>query len=278
MKIIRMIMLLFVGAAISITYSCEKDATDNPDSGGSDKPAEKKCYIKTTNLPNAEKKVYEYNSDNNLIKLTKYYSNGNVDYVASFDYLNGKVIEYSSSKQNGTASVRMEYSYNANKELEKAKIFYNSGSGMKEVAYYEYTYVEGLLAQLSHYKLDQGSSYELIRSEYFYNGDLVSKCKKYRYNGSSQVMDLESVEDYEYDGKKNPSHDIGVNDILGGYANMNKENLVKLTISTPQGIVDKNTSINITYEYNDNDYPIKQTNLNFYNKDEEKFTYEYDCK
>jgi len=271
-------MLFFFGVAISITYSCEKDTPDTPDSGGGDKPAETKCYIKTSNLPNAEKKEYEYNSDHNLIKLTKYYSSGNVNYIASFDYLNGKVIAYSSAKQNGAASVRMEYSYNANKELEKAKVFYNSGSGMKEVAYYEYTYVGGMLTRLSHFSLNNGSSYELSRSEYFYNGDLVSKCKKYQYNSSSQVLDLETIEDYEYDGKKNPSHGIGVNDMLGGYVNMNKENLVKLTVSSPQGIVDKNSSLNITYEYNDNDYPIKQTNLNFYNMDEEKYTYEYDCK
>jgi len=184
------------------------------------------------NDDDGSKTVYTYNG-NNIVKTVDYDKNSKVDYTREFTYVNDRLMsEKITDTHMGTLSYTINYNY-VNDNTVKYKLWesstYNPTTGVySNLKYtdYETTLVNGNLSKIKR-TLSSGT---VVNRTYIYDNknNPVSNIKGY-----VKINLLTS-----YDG------DYGVN------------NLTKSTSSSTESFFNyTNTS---SYEYNSNNYPIKQ--------------------
>jgi len=278
MKKLKLLLVLFIGIALSTAYSCNKDDEDDNgggDGGGGTTP--KTCYIKKETYADGSYSQIEYNSNHKAIKVTEYDSTGKVDERTELSYdSNGKIIKMENF-DGTTLSGKFEYSYDAQGKLSKADIFGDQGGTFKKIGYYEYTFTGDNLTKLVTKVEYLGQTIEAEKVEFTYSGGNAVTQKDYAFDYGSLSLKLEFTTTYEYDTKINPYRGLGANYIMGDPQFISKANVTKMTVKDNQGIVQKDQSSNITYEYNDSNYPTKATDVSFDNSETDVTIFDYDC-
>ncbi len=277
MKHFKLLMILFIGVAISTAYSCNKDddETTDPDSGGGTDP--QTCYIKKETNGDGSYALIEYNSDNKVIKYSEFDSTGAADGYTNISYTNGNVTKLEII-ESGSVSLKIEYTYDAQGKPTKGKVFVDQGSGLTETGFYNYVFSGDDMVEQSMTVDLMGQSIKVSKSTFTYDAGNVKVMKTYTYDAQTFQLKLENTFDYVYDGKINPYHGVGLDYLMGEVQFLSKANPTKITVSDDQGAVMNNESYNIVYDYKDDKYPTKSTATAFDNSDTEVTTMEYDCK
>lgn len=275
MKNFKLLMILFLGVALSTAYSCKKDDTTDDDGGGGGAPTA--CYIKKEINDDGSYATIEYNAKNQVIKYSEFDDKGASDGYTQFTYTNdlvSKMEEY----QSGSVTTKLEYTYNAQSKPLKAKLFIDQGTGLSELGFFEFTFSGDDMTEQSMTMDVMGQTIKVSKTTFTYDAGNVTIMKSYSINMTTLQMDLDNTSDFVYDGKINPYHGVGIDYLMGDPQFLSKANPTKITISDDQGAVMNDESYNIVYEYKDAKYPTKSTATSFDNSDTEVTTMEYDCK
>jgi len=275
MKNFKLFMILFIGIAISTSYSCTKkdDSTDDDSSGGD---SGKTCYLKKELNDDGSYTTVDYNSKNQAINEKEYDDVGDVETSYEFTYANDRVVKIE-IYESGALGSRFEYSYDANGKPEKADLYIDQNGVMVKVGTYNYEFFGDELKKMSMSMDIAGQTIEVSKSEYTYSGGNVVKRKMYSFDMQTQQMLLDKNEKYSYDTKINPYHGIGVDYLMGKPQFLSKANPLKITVTDDKGVVMQDESYNYFYEYNTNKYPSKVNVNSFDNSDANVSTFEYDC-
>jgi len=275
MKHFKLLMILFIGVAISTAYSCKKDDPADEDPGGGTNP--KKCYIKKETNGDGSYALIEYNSNNKVIKYSEFDSTGAADGYTNISYTNDNVTKLERI-ESGSVSFKIEYTYDAQGKPTKGKMFADQGSGLTELGFYEYVFSGDDMIEQSMTMDFMGQSIKVNKSTFTYDAGNVKVMKTYAFDTQTLQLKLENTFDYVYDGKINPYHGVGLDYLMGEVQFLSKANPTKITVSDDQGAVMNDESYNIVYDYKDDKYPTKSTATAFDNSDTEVTSMEYECK
>lgn len=187
-----------------------------------------------------DKQVYTYTGDF-ITKIEDFAEEGNISSTNEFTYENGKLkIDLLTEIGIQTYVSKSVYTYNTNGTI--SFITYSVDSNGIETKKSEgvLTYLDGNLTQKT--EVYQGSSY---------------------------------TKTYEYDVKNNPFKNIlGYNLLIDSETSTSLNNVTKLTYVSISNGNTTTTIFNSFYEYNEKDYPVKQTQTNSSNNDEiTEYTY-----
>jgi len=276
MKNFKLLMILFIGVAISTAYSCKKDdpEDDNPDGGSS----AKKCYVKKMTNSDGSYSMIKYNSDNKVTEISDFDDAGAADGKTELIYSSSKLSEAKIFEPNGDLESKIVYAYDSQGKIEKGNLFSTVTGTLKQVGFYEYTFTGDNMTKQALFLDIAGNNTEVNTFEFTYDAGNVKTVKEYKYDMSSATFKLSETNDLVYDGKVNPFHGVGVDFLIADPMSLSKANAVKVTVSDDQGQVVQDESMNIVYEYNENKYPTKQTATTFDNSETEITILDYDCK
>jgi hypothetical protein len=268
-----------MGVSLSVATSCSKDDdNDDDNTGGDNPPASSKCYIKKSTNDDGSYSVFEYNSDNKVIKATDYDDKGNEDGVTLISYNSDGMMSMFVSVENGDTSMKIEVTYSGNKPS-VANLHINMGTGLKLFSKFVYTFNNDELTKMVTQADPVGTGFmDVAKKEYTYSGKNVVMIKESQFDATSGTMKLKSTTEYTFDDKKNSYVGIGVDYLMGEPQFISVNNPLKVTYKDDKGVVDNDESYNYTYEYNSNDYPTKITAKNFSGSKTEVTTNEYNCK
>ncbi len=277
LKNVKLLFVLFIGIVLSTAYSCEKDDDNKDDDGGGGGTSPKTCYVKQeTNKDGTYSKV-EYNSDHKVIKYTDYDKSGTVTDHTDFSYDSNGKISKMEDYDGTTLSGKAEYSYNAQGKISKVDLYEDQGGSLQKLGYYEYTFTGDDLTKVVTKVEYSGQTIEAEKYVFTYSGGNVMTVMSYEFDLSTLSLVLSSSIAYEYDTKINPYRGVGLDYAIIEPVFMSKANYTKMTVKDDQGVVQKDESSNVTYEYNDNKYPTKMTEISFDNSETYITTIDYDC-
>lgn len=279
MKNLKLLLILFMGIALSVATSCNKDDDNGDDNGGGDNPTPKTCYIKKQTYDDGSYEVMTYNADHKVKSHEEYDSTGTLEDRVEFTYnSDGTLAKFQQFDDADKEVMKMEYSYSGG-NISEAELFMDMGNGLKSFAVYEYTFTGDHVTKVE-MKMDilgTGNPIVAQKMEFAYTGDNPTTATEYTFDAASMGLKKSGETDYVYDDKKNPLHNIGINFIFPEAEFFAVNNYTKVTIKDDAGAVDQDESANITYEYNENGYPTKSTTTNFSGNNTEVATIEYDC-
>jgi hypothetical protein len=167
--------------------------------------------------------------------------------------------------QNGTiaksesANYYNNYIYNSDNKLIKIEGYNKQGDILSYTSNFEYN-TSGQVIKLSY------SAGSLI---FEYPNNSAKNASKVKSYNSKDVLDF--LFEYEYDDKKNPDRDNGLDSPLSSENNITKISQQNFSNNTTTNTV-------ITYEYNTNGYPTKLIKTTQGSSTETTTTYTYDCK
>ena len=276
LKNVKLLFVLFIGIVLSTAYSCSKD-DDNKDDDGGGSTSPKTCYIKQETEKDGTYYKYEYNSHHKVIKDVEYNKSGTVISHTNYTYNNDGKISKMEYYDGTTLAEKSEYFYNAQGKISKVDLYEEQGGSLQKYGYYEYTFTGDDLTKVVTKIEYSGQTIEAEKYEYTYSGGNVITVMSYEFDLSTLSLVLSGSVAFEYDTKKNPYRGIGLDYIMIDPELMSKTNCTKMTQKDDQGVVQKDQSSNITYEYNDNNYPTKATDVSFDNSETYITTIDYDC-
>jgi len=279
LKNVKLLFMLFIGIVLSTANSCSKDDDNKDDDGGGGGTSPKTCYIKQETEKDGTYYKYEYNSHHKVIKNVEYDKSGTVTSHSDYTYNNDNKISKEEIYNGSTLNEKYEYFYNAQGKISKVDYYEEQGGTLQKIWYYEYTFTGDDLTKVVT-KVDySGQTIEGEKYVFTYSGGNVITEKHYEINLSSLSLKLESTSAYEYDTKINPYRGIGLDYTVAYpmFLLISKANFTKMTVKDDQGVVQKDISSNVTYEYNDNKYPTKVTDVSFDNSETYVTTVDYDC-
>jgi hypothetical protein len=277
-KNVKLLFVLFIGIVLSTAYSCSKD-DDNKDDDGGGSASPKTCYIKQETEKDGTYYKYEYNSHHKVIKDVEYNKSGTVISHTDYTYNNDGKISKEEDYDGSTLNMKYEYLYNAQGKISKVDYYEEQGGTLQKIWYYEYTFTGDDLTKVVKKVEYSGQTIEAEKYEFTYSGGNIVSEKDYEFDLSSLSLELTYSTEYEYDNKINPYKGIGLDYIVAYpmFLFISKANFTKLTMKDDQGVVVKDFSSNVTYEYNDNNYPTKATDVSFDNSETYITTFDYDC-
>ena len=277
MKNVKLLFVLFIGIVLSTANSCTKeDDKKDDDGGGGTSP--KTCYVKQETYKDGTYLKVEYNSDHKVTKDTDYDKSGTVTDHTDYAYdSNGRIskMEYYDGT---TLTDKFEYFYNAQGKISKVDIYEEQGGSLQKFGYYEYTFTGDDLTKVVTKVEYAGQTVEAEKYVFTYSGGNVITAKFYEFDISTLSLVFSGSIAYEYDTKINPYRGVGLDyTMIDDITFMSKANYTKMTTKDDQGVVLKDESYNVTYEYNDNKYPTKMTETSFDNSETDITTIDYDC-
>lgn len=272
MKNLKYLLFLMVAVSLSFVACTEKevDPVDDDDTGENG-PKVDMLLTKVINTVNYSYEEYLYDADNNLQQVTYKDAAGNdLPYYDDYTYSNGKLESYT-NYNNSAPTTKMIVTYNGDKPS-VYKVQSNQGSGLVDDYNINLTFTGDNLTKSELVKMVNGSPVVVAEVVYTYDGDKVTKVNK-GAGGYAQ---------YEFDSKKNPYMGIGIDyfkgDIDNELLNIVPYNMTMKRMLSATDQLNEAMSVNITYEYNSNDYPIKSTSLSFDTNNEIVKMYEYKVK
>ena len=272
MKNLKLLFVLFLGVGLTFA-SCKKD--DDDGGGVNPTPEAKTCYVvKETSSDNSYHEMI-YNSDHLINEYNNYISDGTLSESTKMTYSDGKVSTLETYKDSNLES-RIVFKYIANK-VDSVILYADTLGSLKKVGFYLYHYNGERISSISMYVEFMGQVIEILKNDYIYSGDNVSTKTEYKMGGGF-TLELSSTSTYEYDDKINPYRNIGINDLMGDFGFMSKNNITKITIKDDSGSIDEENSENFTYEYNSDNYFTKYVKTSFDNSKSTTYTLEYDCQ
>jgi len=276
MKHFKLLMILFIGVAISTAYSCKKDdpEDENPDGGSSTG----KCYVKKVTNSDGSYSLIKFNAENKVTEVADYDDAGTADGKTELIYSNSKLDEAKIFKANGDLESKVIYSYDAQGRVEKGDLYSMLAGSLNKVGFYEFTFTGDNMTKYARFLEIAGVSTEVNTFEFTYDAGNVKTAKEYKYDISTTTFKLSETRDLMYDGKINPFRGIGLQFVIVDPMTLSMSNPTQITVSDDQGQVVQDNSMNIVYEYNDNKYPTKQTATSFDNSETEVTLLEYNCK
>jgi len=276
MKTPKLFSLLILGA-IMTTAACKKEKDDSTESSN-DTQEKKTCYMKKVTKANNSYSEYEYNANHLLTKAIEYDSLGNEIKKTELTYNYKKNVAKIEIFKNGSIFSKFLYTYNTDLKIIKAE-YWNTLYGVyKKIGYYEYVYTDGKLTSTIFKAELYGQAVTSSKSKITYENGNAIKIVEYIFNYMTGSLEQSRILDFEYDDKKNPSKGMGEDNIAADVRFLSNNNVAKMTITNQNGIMDNVNSFNYTYEYNDNDYPIKINSTSFNNAKTGISNIEYDCE
>ena len=280
MKKIKLLLILFMGIALSVATSCNKDDDNNDDNGGGGgNPTTKTCYINKQSFEDGSYDKITYYSDHKAKTYEEYDSTGALDSRAEISYnSDGTLAELHQFDDADKEVMKLVYSYSGGK-ISEIEMFLDMGNGLKSFGVYEYTFSGEHVTKVE-MKMDilgTGTPIVASKTEFTYTGDNPTKVVEYEFDAATMGLKKTGEVEYVYDDKKNPFFNIGINFVFPDVQFFAKNNYTKMTVKDDAGAVDQDESANITYEYNENGYPTKSTATNFSGSDSEVTVMEYDC-
>ncbi len=276
MKKIKLLMILFIGIAISTTYSCKKN-DDTGNEGGGDSGS-KTCIVKKIINSDGSYSLIKYNSDNKVTEVADFDDAGSSDGKTELSYLSSKLNETKTIKANGDLESKVVFKYNTQGKVEKGDLYSMIAGTLKKVGFYEYTFKGDNMTKLALFLDIAGNSTEVNTFEFTYDAGNIKTAKEYKYDMSTATFKLSKTKDFMYDGKINPFHGIGLEFVIADPMTLSVANPTQITVSDDQGKVLQDESMNMVYEYNNNKYPTKQTATSFDNSETEVTILNYDCE
>ncbi len=270
MKKIKILFILFIGAALTIA-SCKKDP-----SGGDTPVVKKHSFVTKKTNDDGTYSKYTYNGDNQISKSEDYNASGTSTKYSVLTYSSKHLVKYESF-ENGTLKTKLEISNNSSGNPISADIYITQASGLAKIGSFNYTYSGDKLASRTMMYEINGQTFEVSKVEYTYTGDNITKETEYSL-GASQALEVSGYTKYEYDSKKNPFLTLGLGIFTGDVGSISANNYTKETVMDASSTIDNAHSKNYTYEYNDKDYPIKETSKTFNNSVTKVTTYSYDYR
>jgi hypothetical protein len=189
-----------------------------------------------------DKEVYTYTGDF-ITKIEDFAQEGNISSTNEFTYENGKL---------------------------KVDLLTESSSDKTYISKNVYTYkADGTITFVS-YSVDPKTKVETKKSEgvlTYSNGNLAKKTEIYGDNSETIT--------YEYDTKNNPFKNIlGYNLLIDFDSTASANNVTKSTNVYTSGGIATTSVYTSVYEYNEKDYPVKQTRSDYAKKQEiTEYTY-----
>ncbi len=271
MKNLKLLMLLFLGAAISFT-ACNK--TEEED----EIPAVKKCYVKTETASDGSHSDYTYDATSNYITKMESFDEANTSVSSNIiTYTSGKatLLEV---KEGGVVVMKFELTYNTDGTIDEIATFQDQGEGLNEIGYYVYTYANGKVSEVGFIYVIASQEIKVQNTKFTYTGENVTEEKIYAINASTYQLELSQINTYEYDTKNNPYRGIGLNNLLGDVQFMSANNPTKVTVKDAEGTVVQDASYNVVFVYNSDNYFTKATYTTFDNSYNESTDYTLECK
>ena len=276
MKHLKLLMILFIGVAISTAYSCNKD--DDTEDGSGGESGSNTCYVKKITNSDGSYSMIMYNADNKVTEIVDYDDAGTADGKTELIYSNSKLDEARIIKANGDLESKVIFSYDTQGKVEKGDLYSMVAGTLSKVGFYEYTFTGDNMTKQAEFLDIAGVSKEVNTFEFTYDAGNVMTVKEYTFDLSTATLKLSETRDLVYDGKINPFQGIGLEFIIADPMTLSKANPTQITVSDDQGQVLQDESMNIVYVYKDNKYPTKQTATTFDNFGTEVTLLEYDCK
>lgn len=276
MKTLKFLTLLFVGIALTTT-SCKK--TDDDNDNNDDNNVKKTCYVNKMDY-GKDYSLLEYNSDHQVIKVSNYDSLGNADgSYATFTYVDGKLSNMM-NWDNGNLEMKLTYHYGTSGKADSLYQYVDNGNGLELEATFALFFTEDNLTKVEGIKEFYGQSVTINKIEYTYNNGNAIMMSNYEFDVPTLSLKLQSTTSYEYDTKKNPYRNIGLNNFFVAFdiSFMSVNNPIKSTEKDKDGIVSQDKSENYSYEYSSNDYPTKVTSTTFDSSYSETTVLTYDCE
>lgn len=272
MNKIKILFLFIIGATLTFA-SCNKD--DDDDGGGDTTP--KTCYVVKSTSDDGSYTQITYNAENKVIKTEEFDASGNSDDNYSiYTYSSGKLTKMEATV-GGSIETKMELTYNTEDLPINVDLYQDQGAGLLKLGFFEYTYSGTKIKNMSMNFEVLGQMMVVSKSEFTYSGDNISLVKKYELGGTLS-LELVSTTAYDYDDKKNPMKNIGLDYFMGEVQFISINNYTEMTVKDASSSIMQEESYNITYEYNSDNYPTKITNVSFDNSTTEVEVYTYDCK
>ena len=274
MKSLKFFAFVIVSLALTTT-SCKKTDDNNDD----DDPVKKTCYINKINYGD-EYSLLTYNSNHQVIKIASYDSLGNyLDSYTEITYANGKISELK-NYDSGTYDSKIVYHYASNGIADSAYQWSDEGNGLELQGTFFLTYTGDNLTKIESIKYFVGQAVVVGKIEYVYDAGNATSMSTYELNLSTLSLKLTSTATYEYDSKKSPYRGIGIDNLFIaeeiGFMSVN--NPTKETVKDKDGNTMQDESYTYSYEYNDNDYPTKVTDVTFDNSETNVTVLTYDCE
>lgn len=272
------LILLFAALIMLGMSACEKDNNDDNNNGGGDEPKEVFCYLQKEVHEDGSYFQISYNDEDKVIRAEDFDSLGNsLGSYSTFAYSSGK-LSVMEAFEEGTLVAKFEYVYDSEGKIDKADLYSDMGSGFTKLGYVDYTYSGDHLASYSMVLEMMGQSVPYLKQEYAYTGDNVTRVDHYEL-GAQATLEKIGHSEYEYDNAKNPYRGGGLNDVVViGVETLNENNYTKVSVFDAQGELLGGDSETVTYEYNAENYPVKQSAVSFDDNYSEESVFEYECK
>ncbi|MBN2746387.1 MAG: hypothetical protein JXR34_06650 [Bacteroidales bacterium] len=275
MKNFKIVLLMLISISLT-TWSCKKDNDDDDDTNPT--PTNQTCFFNKVDFGDYYMLV-EYNADHQVTKFTEYDSIGTTDGTyTQFAYSNGKLSTFE-NYTSGTLDAKFEFKYSSNTHPDSAIIYADNNGTLERQAAYKLTFSGDDLVKAEMGMVLMGFPIILMEQTFTYNnGNLVEVVNK-QFDMTSLSLKLTGTTSLEYDTKKNPYRNIGVNYMAfmdGRFGSNN--NPSKITEKDENGSVVNDLSENIVMEYNSNNYPTKITRTSFDNSYSDVEVYSYNCQ
>lgn len=275
MRNLKFILLLLISVSLA-TYSCKKDEDPIPDPDPT--PTNQTCYYSKMDY-GSYYLLAEYNASNQITKMTEYDSTGTPeDYYTSIVYANNKISAIESYESNFLSS-KFQFYYGANATPDSLIMYSDNGAGLEREAAYALTFTGDKLTKAEMGYNIMGFPVVISKMEFAYTGNNLTTTTNYEFDVNTLSLKLSGTTSYEYDSKKNPNYNIGINYLVllsGEFGSEN--NATKITEKDETGAILQDASNNISYIYSSNNYPTKSTSTNFDNSFTETILYTYNCK
>ncbi len=269
MKKFRFLLYLLVAGSLTFV-ACTKD--DEDDAGDDTPPVKKEMkVVKMINEDGSYSEVL-YNDDNNIKQiLYKDAAGDDLPYYDDFLYTGTNVTTYT-NYNNGAPNIRFIITYTGDKPV--SAIYQVNNAGTLEDTYtLDFVFTGDQLTEYT-YSMDlAGTATPVLKFEFSYSGDNVSKTLTYGYTASGLAM--QSTVMNEYDSKKFYMYGYGIDYVFGNDRFLSPNNNTKTTKTDGADAPVDAESYNFTYEYNDNDYPTKETKKTFDDQSTVITTFEY---
>lgn len=244
MKNVKQLILTGTIGSMLVFSACTDDTVDPNTGGGS--TTEKTCKLTKTSDEDGDV-VYTYDGDN-LVKVVE--PDG---YTYDYNYVSGQLTEIVESDGSDTYTYKIAYT-----DGKVSRVDMYSGADLD--GYYNVKWnADGTLQMVDEYITDDPKDLLYSSLEYTYKNGRLEKIKE--ISDANDDGELNETDDdvlfyniLVVDDKKNPFYGlptylIDFTDVLS----MTKNNVNAMTLES-QGVA---IPISVTYEYNENNYPVK---------------------
>ena len=245
MNKIKLLFILILGVVITTFFSCKKvGEIDDTKCESNSRHVNKEVY------KNGDYTILEYNTKGEIILKTDYDISGDTKGYTNYYYSNKLLLKIKISYEESADIWQYKFTYSDDGKL-LLGIAENSRHGGE---LYSFVYSGDKITEV---RKETGSSIE--RFVYTYEGDIITSRKRFSRAGIFGDEEFMSTSVYEYDGKENPYHGIGLDIFVGVFdlRYMSKSNILKITTITNNSSADSSI-VNYKYKYDSRNYPIER--------------------